>query len=81
MIKAGGRVREFNFRRSTHQDDEPFFVDVADEKGERCQFSMALHDGLWRLTGAILPGWVVSAEKELRQAIVEMETGNARASL
>jgi hypothetical protein len=71
LIKAGGRIREFNFRRSTQTADEPFFVDVVNENGERCQFSMVCQEGQWGLVGAILPVWVVSAVKELHKAIVE----------
>jgi hypothetical protein len=74
LIKAGGRIREFNFRRSTQTVDEPFFVDVVNENDERCQFSMVCKEGQWGLVGAILPAWVVSAVKELQKAITESQT-------
>jgi hypothetical protein len=70
LIKAGASLREFNFRRSTRTDEEPYFVDVADERGERRYFSMTRQSGGWRLTGAALPAWVVSAEKQLEEAIL-----------
>jgi hypothetical protein len=70
LIKAGTSLREFNFRRTARTGEEPYFVDVADERGERRYFTMTHQSGHWRLSGAALPAWVLSAEKALEEAIL-----------
>jgi hypothetical protein len=74
LIKAGGRVREFNFRRPTGSTGEIFYVDVTDEKGERYHFSLVREGEHWRLPEAKLPPWMMLIEKKLEEAIKESET-------
>jgi hypothetical protein len=71
LIKAGDRVREFNFRRPTRSSDETYYIDVADEKGERYKFSMALVNDEWKLPESKLPPWIKSIEKKLEEVIKE----------
>ena len=66
-------MREFNFRRPTRSTVETFFVDVADEKGERFHFSLIRDDEHWRFADAKLPTWIKSIEKKLEEAIQENE--------
>ena len=47
LIKAGGRLREFNFRKSQGLHDIMFTVDVASENGERFYVIFRLKDQLW----------------------------------
>jgi hypothetical protein len=47
LIKAGGRLREFNFRRSQGINDPMFTIDVADERGERHYVIFHLKEGRW----------------------------------
>ena len=48
LIKAGGRLREFNFRKHKQQEDDVFSVDTGDDRGNRILF---LYDksGQWQL--------------------------------
>jgi len=47
LIKAGGRLREFNFRKSQGLRDDMFTVDVASETGERYYIIFRLKDHHW----------------------------------
>lgn len=47
LIKAGGRLREFNFRKSQGIRDSMFTVDVASENGERFYIIFRLKDHNW----------------------------------
>jgi hypothetical protein len=70
-IKAGGRLREFNFLRRAKSDLVFFHVDVPDEKGNRVVFDMQERGGAWRIASAQIPEWVPQAENSLEAAIKE----------
>jgi len=72
LIKAGGRPREFNFRKPT-PESITYMVDVGDERGNRFIWSMEMADGQWKIKGALLPQWIIDAEILLQAAIVEQE--------
>ena len=40
LVKAEGRLREFNFRKQNKLEDSVFTVDVSDDRGNRIIFSM-----------------------------------------
>lgn len=77
LVKAEGRLREFNFRKFRGESGEWLFsVDVADDRGNRIIFRMRKEDSGWKLVPGKWPVWVIAneavfnelIEEELRQA-------------
>ncbi len=72
LIKAGDRLREFNFRQTNLNDDSRYTVDVPDDNGNRIVFSVFRNAGdEWRVAAQLMPMWVHNAEGELATAIIE----------
>lgn len=69
LIKAGGRLREFNFRRSRGVNDLMFTVDVADERGERHYVIFRLKDQHWVMENNKLVGWIEEVLPQIEKAI------------
>ena len=70
-VKAGGRLREFNFLRRAISNVFMFNVDVADERGNRIIFDMQEKEGSWKIINGQVPEWVPKAENDLRAAIAQ----------
>lgn len=72
LIKAGDKVREFNFRQTYLNDDSRYTVDVPDDKGHRIMFSIYRNaDANWKIAAQLMPIWVHNAELDLAEAINE----------
>ena len=72
VIKAGDKLREFNFRQSSMNDNGRYTVDVPDDKGNRIMFSIYKNaDAEWKVAAQLMPMWVHNAESELAVAIEE----------
>jgi hypothetical protein len=71
LIKANGRLREFNFLKSLGPDRDSYEVDVCDESGKRFMFTMKTDGKDWKLKDQALPTWIKDAEPNLSAAIVE----------
>jgi hypothetical protein len=72
VIKAGDRLREFNFRQASMNDSSRYTVDVPDDKGGRIIFSLYKDaDSDWKIAAQLMPMWVHEAEAELSNAIEE----------
>jgi len=72
LIKAGDRLREFNFRQASMNDDSRYSVDVPDDKGGRIMFSLYKNaDKEWKIAAQLMPMWVHEAESDLANAIEE----------
>lgn len=72
VIKAGDRLREFNFRQASINDDTRYTVDVPDDKGNRIMFSIYKNaDAEWKIAAQLMPMWVHDAEPDLAIAIEE----------
>jgi hypothetical protein len=71
LIKAGGRLREFNFRKMRQLEEEIFSVDTVDDRGNRILFHMTKADnGQWTIAqNQPLPAWVIENEDKLREQI------------
>jgi hypothetical protein len=70
LIKAGGRLREFNFRKLKPHDEEYFTVDTVDDRGNRILFRMQKNsNNHWSIAEQILPGWIPENEEKLHEAI------------
>lgn len=72
LIKAGGRLREFNFRKLKQLEEDIFSVDTVDDRGNRILFHMhKAGNGEWTITPPQpLPIWVTDNEEKLREQIV-----------
>ncbi|WP_153796744.1 hypothetical protein [Foetidibacter luteolus] len=71
LVKADGRLREFNFRKMKGPEEELFSVDVVDDRGNRIIFQMRKENGGWRMTEQQLPGWILAQESILNEQIEE----------
>ncbi len=72
VIKAGERQREFNFRQLSGGEATKYHVDVPDDKGNRIIFQMHKdEEGRWKAPAEALPGWILTAEEVLGNAIAE----------
>jgi hypothetical protein len=69
LIKAGGRLREFNFRKLRGVEQEMFTVDTVDDRGNRILFRMIKENNQWTILQQILPGWIAESELKLNEAI------------
>ena len=72
VIKAGERLREFNFRLTSLSDDNRYSVDVPDDKGNRVQFSIIRdNSNQWKIAAQLMPLWIHDTESVLAEAIEE----------
>jgi hypothetical protein len=69
LLKAGGRLREFNFRKINSPDTNLFTVNVCDDRGERILFHMQKDSNDWRFCTQQLPAWVGQLESQLSYSI------------
>jgi hypothetical protein len=69
LVKADGRLREFNFRKINTQEEEMFNVNVCNDRGERVFFSMQKKEDVWRIIPGQLPQWILQNEKKLDECI------------
>lgn len=71
LIKSGGRLREFNFRKLSSPSDNLYHVDVSDDRGNRVIFRVKKENGGWKIEETGLPKWVYEVEENLKEAIEE----------
>jgi hypothetical protein len=71
LIKADGRLREFNFRKMILLNETLFSIDVVDDRGNRIMFRMRKHENDWLIIPQPLPAWVQQQEKVLSDMISE----------
>lgn len=70
LVKAGNRLREFNFRKFSGAQKNLIHVDVSDERGSRHIFKMLRSDSdKWKIDDKNLPLWIYEAEDKLSEAI------------
>lgn len=69
LVKAGDRVREFNFRKLKSPGEEQFSVNVCDERGDRILFGLRKEEGNWRISSGALPSWITQNERRLAEAV------------
>ena len=73
LIKAEGRLREFNFRKSNGIAGPVYHVDVSDDRGNRYYINMHLEDNTWTVQEKNLPPWIQDAVAQFHPAILEQE--------
>lgn len=71
LVKADGRLREFNFRKTNGLQGELFTVDVSDDRGNRIMFRMQKLDGSWKIMEQPLPDWIRENEVNFHELIEE----------
>lgn len=71
LIKAEGRVREFNFRKPNGLEDALTTVDVSDDRGHRIIFNMKKEGAAWKIVPQSLPQWVIQLEEKFSELIEE----------
>ena len=72
LVKAGGRVREFNFRKLKNPGEEQLTVNVCDERGDRIHFGMSKReDGGWRISSGRPPAWITTNEAGIGEAVAQ----------
>src|SRR5882757_4832154 len=71
LVKAEGRLREFNFRKSNGLQEGLFTVDVSDDRGNRIVLKMEKEDGQWKIIKQQLPAWIWENEAVFHTLIEE----------
>ncbi len=69
LVKAEGRLREFNFRKLKSPGEEMFTVNVINDRGDRIIFSMQKQEDHWKIIPSQLPPWIMQNENKLNDAI------------
>lgn len=69
LVKADGKLKEFNFRKINGQAEAMFSVDVSDDRGNRKIFRMQKKDNRWKIIDEQVPEWIVSSESILNDLI------------
>ena len=69
LLKAGGRLHEFNFRRSEGASGPLFTVDVADQHGGRHYIIFHYTDKNWVLKTKDIPAWIEEVVPQIQQLI------------
>ena len=70
LLKAEGRLREFNFRKLTGLNEGLMTVDVSDDRGNRIMFTMQKNGNSWNFyADPLLPDWVRDSEQNLSEMI------------
>jgi hypothetical protein len=70
LIKANGRLKEFNFRKKSGLPELVYDIDVTDEKGNRHYFSMQLTGKVWTITEEVV-NWIREVSPVLQMVIEE----------
>ncbi len=69
LVKAGDRVREFNFRKLKKTEKEEMTVNVCNERGDRIFFTMQKDENEWDIRPSNLPAWIVQNKNNIRQGL------------
>jgi hypothetical protein len=69
LVKAEGRFREFNFRKSANDVQVVFNLDVTDDRNNRILFRMQKEDNAWKIQSKELPVWIINTETNLCELI------------
>jgi hypothetical protein len=69
LLKAEGRLREFNFRKTASEGKTIFNIDVTDDRSNRILFHMQKQDDVWKIQPQQLPAWITKNETNLHEVI------------
>ena len=71
LIKANGKLKEFNFLKINDQKHNLFTVDVVDERDSRVFFNIKKIDNGWKIIEIPLPKWILENENSFSEIIEE----------
>ena len=72
LIKAEGRLREFNFRNHLSPLQKDICsINVTDDRGNRIIFEMQKQESGWKIAQTQLPPWILENENNFQQFIEE----------
>ena len=71
LIKAGGRLREFNFRKSQGLNNALFTIDVVSDNSDRHYLLYSLVNGAWVLETKKMIDWIEEVLPQIEEAIQE----------
>jgi hypothetical protein len=71
LIKANGKLKEFNFLKINVQKENLFTVDVVDERDSRVFFNIKKIDNSWKIIEIPLPNWILENESSFSEIIEE----------
>ena len=69
LIKAGGRLREFNFRKSQGLNNALFSIDVVSDNSDRHYLLYSLVNGTWVLETKRMIPWIEEVLPQVEEAI------------
>ena len=69
LIKANGRLKEFNFRKMNDHKEGMFTVDVVDERDSRVFFNIQKIENTWKIIKNPLPEWILENEHIYNEVI------------
>jgi hypothetical protein len=69
LIKANGRLKEFNFRKINDNKEGMFTVDVVDERDARVFFTIQKIENNWKIIKTPLPEWILDNEQIFNEVI------------
>ena len=69
LLKAGGLLREFNFRKSAGAVGSLFMIDVADVRGERHYLMFRQENNQWILKTSEIPDWIKEVIPKIKDRI------------
>jgi len=69
LIKAGGRLREFNFRKSQGLNNALFSIDVVSDNSDRHYLLYSLVNGKWVLETKRMIPWIEEVLPQVEEAI------------
>jgi hypothetical protein len=71
LVKADGKLKEFNFRRVNGLHEATFTIDVSDERGNRIMFRTQKNEGQWKIQDQLVPTWIRDVEDQFHGIIEE----------
>jgi hypothetical protein len=71
LVKADGKLKEFNFRRVNGLHEAVFTIDVSDERGNRIMLRTQKDDGHWKIQEKQVPTWIRELENQFHNIIEE----------
>jgi hypothetical protein len=69
LLKAGGLLREFNFRKSVGHTGNLFTIDVADIRGERHYLIFRQENNQWIMKTTEIPEWIKEVVPKISERI------------
>ena len=72
LLKADGRLREFNFRKLGGLQKGMFSVDKVDARSNRLNLKKKKDDATWKIVEKDVAGWITDSSAHLHEKIEEM---------